>query len=71
MGDELLTPQEVAQMLRVTDRSVRSWATQGRLHGFKAGKDWRFTRAAVEEFIKANTPAPQPPKKAKALLAFA
>ena len=69
-GDELLTPQEVAKMLRVSDRSVRYWAAEGRLQGFKVGSDWRFTRQAVDEFIKASTPAPKPPKKVKALQAF-
>jgi len=67
MEDDILTALEVSRMLRVEHGSVTRWAKQGRLKGFKVGSDWRFTRAAVQEFIKASTPEPKPPKKVEGL----
>lgn len=48
LDDKLLTPQEVADLFRVTDRTVRRWAITGRLDGIKmpSGR-WRFRESAV------------------------
>jgi excisionase family DNA binding protein len=35
------TPEEVAQELRVTRRTVYEWLTSGRLRGMRAGNRWR------------------------------
>ncbi len=52
--DALLTTQEVAKRLRVTEETIRRLARSGKLRGFviadKAG--WRFRRADVEAFIQ-------------------
>ncbi len=71
MNEELLDSVQVAAMLRVTPRAVQKWAKLGKLKGFKAGSDWRFTRAAVEEFVRESTPQPPQNPKVKALAAFA
>ena len=54
----ILTAAEVAQALRVSVEAVRRWADQwldsgGQegLRGFKVGKQWRFYRKAVLEFL--------------------
>jgi len=48
---EFLTPQEVADELRVTRRSVYSWLRGGRLEGQRAGKAWRVSREALARFM--------------------
>ena len=37
MGDTLLTPEQVAQRLQVTERTVYKWLSEGRLKGTKLG----------------------------------
>ena len=71
MSADLLSASEAAALLGVTRQAVVKWANQGRLRGFKAGRDWRFERADVEAFKKYNTPQQPESPKAKALLAFA
>ena len=39
---EFLTPVEVAQLMGVSERHVRTLARKGDLPGYKVGKLWRF-----------------------------
>lgn len=55
MTDEILTLPEVAQLLKVTDKTVYSLAQKGRLPGFKVGGQWRFRRADLDSWIDAKT----------------
>jgi excisionase family DNA binding protein len=49
--EELLLPAEVAQILRVTVRTVERYCSQGKLRGVKVGRRWRIPRAALEDFL--------------------
>jgi excisionase family DNA binding protein len=46
------TPEEVAQRLRVTRRTVYEWLTSGRLRGYRAGSRWRIRAEDVGEFLR-------------------
>jgi excisionase family DNA binding protein len=46
-GDEVLTLEEVATLLKVPAEAVRSRAEEGELPGRRFGKQWRFARTAV------------------------
>jgi len=48
---EWLTPDEVADELRVTRRAVYRWLQSGRLQAAKAGRVWRIRRKDLEEFL--------------------
>lgn len=48
--DEVLTTQEVARLLKVTQRSVYRWIVAGVLPAAKFGGRWRIKRADVERF---------------------
>jgi excisionase family DNA binding protein len=50
--DEILEPQQVADMLKVHRRTLIRWAEQGKIPGFKIGDLWRFRREAIEEYIR-------------------
>lgn len=53
MVDPVYTPDEVAEMLKLkTPRTVQKWLRDGKLKGFKAGKEWRITESALNEFMK-------------------
>jgi len=57
-ADELLSPAQVAQMLGVSPITVRSWVTKGWLTArITPGGHRRFTRAAVEDFIRRRQSA--------------
>jgi excisionase family DNA binding protein len=48
---QLLTCDEVAQILRVSSETVRHLAAAGELPGRKIGRAWRFSRLAIEKHI--------------------
>jgi excisionase family DNA binding protein len=50
------TPEEVAQELRVTRRTVYDWLTTGRLRGMRAGSRWRIRPEDVERFLQPSAP---------------
>lgn len=48
---EILTVQEVAEFLRVSERTVYDWATSGTIPCGKLGTTWRFKRDEVEKWV--------------------
>lgn len=55
---EILTVQEVAQFLRVSERTVYEWATAGTIPCGKLGTTWRFKRSEVEKWVNQHLSAP-------------
>ena len=51
----LMTPEEVAERLRVTRRTIYAWLKIGRLRGLRAGKGWRIAPADLEAFLLRPT----------------
>ncbi len=49
-----LTPEEVAEQLRVSRRTVYAWLHSGRLRAAKAGKHWRIRPEDIETFLRPN-----------------
>ena len=48
----LLTVPEVAALLRLPRSTIYFLAEAGRLPGFKAGRQWRFRKEALEQWVK-------------------
>jgi PTS system nitrogen regulatory IIA component len=57
---EIMTIEEVAEYLRVSERTVYDWAQKGELPGGKLGTTWRFKREDVENWVNSrlSTKAP-------------
>jgi excisionase family DNA binding protein len=55
MSDEILTLPEVAQLLKVAEKTVYTMAQKGELPAFKVGGQWRFRRADLDAWIDAKT----------------
>ncbi|CAM3394614.1 helix-turn-helix domain-containing protein [Corallococcus sp. ZKHCc1 1396] len=55
MSDEILTLPEVAQLLKVAEKTVYTMAQKGELPAFKVGGQWRFRRANLDSWIDAKT----------------
>lgn len=50
--DELLTPQEVADRLKVHLRTVYIYLRRGDLPGAKIGDNWRIRESDLKRFIR-------------------
>lgn len=51
MQDDILTIDEVAQYLRVSERTVYDWAQKGEIPAGKIGTVWRFKKDQIEKFV--------------------
>ncbi len=51
MNHEIMTIEEVATYLRVSERTVYDWAQKGQLPGGKLGTTWRFKRSDIENWV--------------------
>ncbi len=56
-GDEVLTVDEVAALLKIEPNTVRALCRRGELPGVKLGKHWRFLRSEVLAAIRPAGPA--------------
>lgn len=54
----VMTVQEVADYLRVNQRTVYRLAVSRKLPGFKVGATWRFKRADIDGWISAQAAIP-------------
>ena len=52
MGDDILTIKEVADYLKLTERTLYRLVQEGQVPGFKVGNSWRFKRADIERWIE-------------------
>jgi excisionase family DNA binding protein len=52
--DEIMTLEEVARYLKVKPQTVYKWAQEGQIPGTKLGKEWRFRRSILDEWIDTS-----------------
>ena len=57
-GGDVLTLEELSELLRVDRAAVLEQAACGRLPGRRLGSDWRFSRAAVLAWLGEGEHAP-------------
>lgn len=55
---EILTLEEVADYLRVSERTVYDWANKGEIPCGKLGTTWRFKRSEVEKWVDTKLARP-------------
>ncbi|OJF77092.1 MAG: PTS fructose transporter subunit IIA [Treponema sp. CETP13] len=51
MEDDILTIDEVAKYLRVSERTVYDWAQKGEIPSGKIGTVWRFKKTEIEKWV--------------------
>lgn len=49
--DEILTVNEAAELLKVHPQVMRRWANEGIIPAGRAGRNWRFSRRAIIEWL--------------------
>lgn len=52
MVNDILDADEVAELLRLNEQTVKRLANRGELPGFKVGGRWRFRRQDIEDYIE-------------------
>ena len=52
MDEKLLTPEQVAKRLQVTERTVYGWLRRGGLPALKLGRLWRIRPEDLEAFLE-------------------
>lgn len=55
MNSDIMTVKEVADYLKVNDRTVYRLATTNKIPGFKVGGSWRFRRKEIELWINEQS----------------
>lgn len=51
MTSEIMTIQEVAEYLRLNEKTTYRLAAEGKLPGFKVGGAWRFRKSEIDRWI--------------------
>lgn len=57
MPDEILTLPEVADLLKVAEKTVYTMAQRAEIPAFKVRGQWRFTRVDIDRWIDAQKAA--------------
>ena len=57
MPDEILTLPEVAQLLKVAEKTVYTMAQRGEIPAFKVRGQWRFKRQDIDHWIEQQKAA--------------
>ena len=52
---EILTIREIAEYLKVTERTIYRLASAKQVPAFKIGGSWRFSRQDIDGWIKRQT----------------
>ena len=55
---DILMVKDVAEYLKVTERTIYRLAAAKKIPAFKVGGSWRFSRADIDKWIAAQTAAP-------------
>jgi excisionase family DNA binding protein len=53
-GDEILTVKELADYLKIAEKTAYRFVAEGKLPAFKVGSAWRFKKDAIDAWIKSQ-----------------
>jgi excisionase family DNA binding protein len=61
MSGEFFTPEELAQLLKVSKPAIYKWAQEGRIEVVRIGRTVRIPAGEVQRLIREHTVAPRSP----------
>ncbi|MDR1636459.1 MAG: PTS sugar transporter subunit IIA [Treponema sp.] len=67
IDDDILTIEEVARHLRVSERTVYDWAQKGEIPAGKIGTVWRFKKLEIEKWVNDRLSASRLESRAAAV----
>jgi excisionase family DNA binding protein len=56
VGEEILTTQEVADLLKLHPKTVNKLAKSGRVPAYRIGRQWRFRKSEILKLLEKTTP---------------
>lgn len=65
MAEQYLTVPEVAELLRLSEKTVYRLAQKNKLPAFKVGSAWRFLRRDIDSWAKEQVRANRGQKPAR------
>lgn len=48
---DILTIEQVAKHLKLQPQTIYKWAQEGQIPGAKVGKEWRFRKSILDEWL--------------------
>ncbi len=63
MPEDILTIREVADYLKITERTLYRLVQEGKLPAFKVGNSWRFRREDLERWISEQSRGTEPTRE--------
>ena len=63
MPEDILKIREVADYLKVTERTLYRLVQEGKLPAFKVGNSWRFRREDLERWISEQSRGTEPTRE--------
>jgi excisionase family DNA binding protein len=60
MTDQILTLKEVAEYLKLAEKTAYRLAAEGKLPGFKVGGSWRFKKVDIDQWIEEKKKSHKP-----------
>lgn len=51
MDSDIMTMKEVAEYLKINDKTAYKLAADGKIPGFKVGGAWRFKKSEIDSWI--------------------
>ena len=58
IASDVMTVREVADYLKVKDRTIYRLVSSGEMPGFKVGGSWRFRKAEIDRWTESNAVGP-------------
>lgn len=55
---DVMTVREVAEYLKVKDRTIYRLVAQGDIPAFKVGGSWRFNKGKIDKWTQSNAIGP-------------
>ncbi len=52
MAEPYFTVKQLQEALDISERTIFRLINDGKLTGFKIGREWRFTQADIDKFIE-------------------
>lgn len=50
-NDDIMTVKEVADYLKIAEKTAYRFASEGKVPGFKVGSAWRFRKSEIDRWI--------------------
>lgn len=60
MGSDIFTIKEIAEYLKLTEKTAYRLAAEGKIPGFKVGGSWRFRQDEIEKLTKSKSLGKKP-----------